>query len=156
MKVAKRYFEVFKPYGIAPTRATKNSAGYDFYVPDEIVLEPGESKVIKLGVRAFMQPDEVLLIHIRSSIGMKRNTILGNVTGVIDSDYFGNKDNGGEICLCLKNIGDVPCYINAKERVAQGIFTKYLLTDDDSVQTERVGGIGSSNERMEEESVTTE
>ena len=154
MKKVYRFFEVMKPYGILPKRATKKSAGYDFYVPDEVILEPGESKVIKLGIRAYMQSDEVLMIHIRSSIGMKRNTILGNVTGVIDSDYYGNEDNGGEICLCLKNIGDVPCYINAHERVAQGIFTKYLLTDDDHTENERVGGIGSTNEGISENAET--
>ena len=140
-----RKFEIMRPEGIIPLRGTSYSAGYDFAVPEEVTIEPGEQKTVKLAVCAQMEKDEVLLIFIRSSLGMKKGLILANGTGVIDSDYYGNPSNGGEICVCLKNLSDKSCTIQKGERVAQGIFVKYLTTDDDAAEGKtRTGGIGST------------
>lgn len=59
-------------------------------------------------------------------------------------DYYNNEDNEGHIMLALHNNTDEPITINGGEHVAQGVFVKYLCTDD-TVMKERKGGIGSTN-----------
>lgn len=144
-----RYFEVMREDGIMPKRSTKYSAGYDLFLPTDFAkpqpVLPGETIFFKLGIRAAMQPDEVLLIVVRSSVGIKKGLVLSNGTGVIDSDYYGNPFNGGEICMSLRNVGHEVQYLEPGMKIAQGIFVKYLTTDDDDVSSERVGGIGSTS-----------
>ena len=92
-----------------------------------------------------MLPDEVLEIYPRSSIGFKKGLMLVNTVGIIDSDYYSNKSNDGNIGFKLKNLTDKEVRIEAGERVLQGIFKKYLTIDNDECNKERVGGIGSTN-----------
>ena len=71
--------------------------------------------------------------------------MLCNGTGVIDSTFYNNPDNEGNISCALYNYGDEPQTINAGERVMQGVFIKYLLIEDDKPLNETLtGGIGSS------------
>lgn len=128
-----------------PTRADNGSAGYDFYSPETFTIEPNSTILIKSFIKASMQPDEVLLLYVRSSIGIRKGVTLTNGTGVIDSTYYNNPDNEGNICMALKNNTDVPVTIQKDERVMQGVFVKYLTVDDDKPLSEtRKGGIGSS------------
>lgn len=152
-KPRKRGFEVvddkhrtFKEQEIIlPTRADRGSAGYDFRTPKLIVLEPNERKLVFTDVKAYMLEDEELELHIRSSIGVKKGVILSNATGIIDSSYYSNKETGGNIGLPLWNTSDKTVLIEAQERVAQGIFKKYLTIDDDKpLKENRTGGFGSS------------
>ena len=129
-----------------PVRGSSSSAGYDIYTPVEIVIPPnGISDVIFTDVKAYMLPDEVLEIYPRSSIGFKKGLMLVNTVGIIDSDYYSNKNNDGNIGFKLKNLTDKEVRIEAGERVLQGIFKKYLTIDNDDCNKERVGGIGSTN-----------
>lgn len=131
--------------GILPTRNDKGSAGYDFYTPIDLVIEPGEKIIFKTNIKAQMEQDEMLMLHVRSSIGIKRHLILSNCTGIIDSTYYNNADNEGNIMGALYNYGNTTQTIKAGERVMQGIFVKYLTTDDDKpVNENRIGGVGSS------------
>lgn len=131
-----------------PTRATKHSAGYDFYLPCDITLKPHErTGIIHTDVKAYMQEDEVLSLHIRSSIGIKKGVILSNVTGIVDSDYFSNPDNDGNIGIALYNTTDKVVKLKKGERIMQGVFSKYLTVDDDQTSTERNGGFGSSGSK---------
>ena len=91
-----------------------------------------------------MGEDEVLMIHPRSSIGFKKKLMLVNTTGIIDSDYYENPDNDGNIGFAFYNMSDVDVLIKAGERVLQGIFTKYLITEDDNADEVRTGGTGST------------
>lgn len=128
-----------------PRRATKKSAGYDFYSPCYFQLAPGETIKIPTGVKAYMQDNEVLNIYIRSSLGFKYDVVLSNNVGIIDADYV-NADNEGHIWIKLINHGDKTLEIDKGEAFAQGIFTTYLVTDDDKpVKEDRTGGIGSTN-----------
>ena len=70
--------------------------------------------------------------------------VIANGTGIIDSSYFGNPDNDGNIGFRLLNLGDKPYVINVGDRIGQGIFSKYLITDDDNASGDRLGGFGSS------------
>lgn len=127
-----------------PTRGTKNSAGYDFYSPDEYIVRPNEIVKIWTDIKAYMQSDEFLMLNVRSSMGGK--FMLANTIGVVDSDYYSNIDNDGNIGFFLKNISDQTQLIKQGERIGQGIFIKYLKINNDNTISERKGGIGSTNE----------
>lgn len=128
-----------------PTRGSIHSAGYDFYAYDDYTIEPKESILIRTGVKAYMPPDEYLDLRVRSSLGIKRQLMLATGASVIDSDYYNNEENEGEIMVVLYNYGDTTQHILAGERIVQGIFTKYFLIDNDDAVDKRTGGTGSTN-----------
>ena len=121
-----------------PRRATKYSAGYDFYAAVSAEIKPGEKYVIPTNTAVEMDEDDVLLIFPRSSYSIKFGLELVNSVGVIDADY---KD---QIFICYRNTGDEPFFIKRGDRIAQGVFVKFLKTDDDSASGERHGGVGST------------
>ena len=128
-----------------PTRKTKGSAGYDFYLPCDVVLEPyGDSPIIQTGVKAYMPEDEVLLLFIRSSVGIVKNVVLSNNVGVIDSSYADNPDNEGNIGLKLHNNSPHTVEFKKGERIMQGVFVKYSVVIGDQATEDRKGGIGST------------
>ena len=126
-----------------PTRSDPRSAGYDFYSPIDITIQPGEKQLIWTDIKAYMLPDEVLQLYVRSSMG-KYPVVIANGTGIIDSSYFENVNNDGNIGFNLLNLSNKPYEIHIGDRIGQGIFGKYLVTDDDNATGERAGGFGSS------------
>ncbi|MBF2429810.1 dCTP deaminase/dUTPase family protein [Listeria welshimeri] len=128
-----------------PIRGDKGSAGYDFFSNETVTIAPEEKHIFWTDIKSYMQEDEVLNIHVRSSIGIKKGLLLCNGTGIIDSSYYSNPGNDGNIGIAIKNFSTAPVEITAGERVAQGIFQKYLVADTDILANEsRVGGIGST------------
>ena len=140
-KVDGKFYENIK----IPERSTKNSAGYDFYLPYDVVIPKGKTVVLSTGIKACMNNDEFLMVVIRSSLGVKKGLKMANQVGIIDSDYYNNIDNEGHVWICLQNEGNKDYIINVGDSFAQGIFTKYLLADDDNSSGVRVGGLGSTN-----------
>ncbi|ABB14538.1 MULTISPECIES: dUTP diphosphatase [Carboxydothermus] len=137
----------FEDKGInIPQRKTKASAGYDLEAAIDVVLNPGEVKLVPTGVKAYMPEDEVLLIYIRSSLAVKKGLLLANGVGVVDADYYDNPENEGHIMIPLFNPGKEPVTIRKGERIAQGIFTRYLKADDDEALGQRTGGFGSTGQ----------
>ena len=135
----------FNNSGILPTRADNGSAGYDFYSTEKFEIKPNEMVKIHTYIKASMEIDEVLMMYVRSSIGIKRNLMLCNGTGVIDSTYYNNPDNEGDIICAIYNYGKETQVIEKGERIAQGVFLKYLTCENDKVLNKtRTGGIGSS------------
>ncbi len=130
---------------VLPVRKTKNSAGYDFISFKDIVIEPGEVRKLPTGIKVRLNEDEFLGIFVRSSMGFKYNVRMCNQVGIIDSDYYNNKDNEGHIWIALQNHGDKDYVIKKGDAFGQGVFMKYLVTDDDMTVDERVGGLGSTN-----------
>lgn len=128
-----------------PKRATKGSAGYDFFAPVDIVLNPGETVKIPTGIRVEMNPDWVLKLYPRSGLGFKYRLQLNNTVGIIDSDYF-YSDNEGHIFSKITNDTNEgkTVTISAGTGVMQGIFLEYGITEDDDVTTVRNGGFGST------------
>lgn len=130
---------------ILPVRGDYRSAGYDFYSKETVTIDPGKQHLFWTDVKAYMQDDEVLNVHVRSSIGVKKGLVLANTTGIIDASYYSNPDNDGNIGICLKNTTNQPVQILEDERIAQGVFSKYLVADEDTtLHSERSGGFGSS------------
>ena len=128
-----------------PTRADRGSAGYDFYSAIDFEIKPGETKIVPTDVKAKMLTNEVLMLFVRSSIGIKKNIVLANGTGVIDSTYYSNPANDGNICGAFTNLGTETQVFKAGERLMQGVFLEYLTTvDDNPVNAQRTGGVGSS------------
>jgi len=137
--------ELYESYEL-PKRKTKNAAGYDFFALFDKNLVPGESVIIKTGIKADMNPDEVLLILNRSSLGFKHNIRIVNQVGVIDADYYNNIDNEGQILIKIQNEGDHDYFIEKGSSIGQGMFIKFLKVDDEEeITTVRTGGIGSTN-----------
>ena len=145
MKTKIRGFEKLSEEGIIPTRATKNSAGYDFYVPVNTLIKAGEKVGIPSYICAYMQEDEYLSIHIRSSMAIKKGLELVNQTGIVDSDYYHNPENMGHIIIWVKNTTSEDILLKQGDRIAQGIFHKYLKADDDDAKEVRLGGFGSTS-----------
>ena len=130
---------------ILPKRSTLNSAGYDFYSVISFTLSPGERRVIPTGIKVSMNSNEFLSIYIRSSLGFKWNIRMCNQVGIIDADYYNNSENEGHIFVCLMNEGNKVLEIKKGDRIVQGIFMPFLITDDDKTTDIRMGGIGSTN-----------
>ena len=150
MELKQRYrgFEILEDYigkNInLPIRMTAESAGYDFESAADVLLVRQKIVLVPTGLKAFMLPDEVLLIYIRSSLAYKNQIMLANGVGVIDADY------NGHILFPMINLGDEDFYIYKGMRIAQGIFQKYLTVDGDEtgqtadLKTLRHGGFGST------------
>jgi dUTP pyrophosphatase len=145
-----RYFEVVKNESRMsdgeiklPFRSDKGSAGYDFTSPVNVIIPPNESRLVFTDVKACMNEDEVLKLYVRSSMG-KTPVVIANGTGIIDSSYYGNQYNDGNIGFRLLNLSDENYVIHKGDRIGQGVFQKYLTVDDDDTDGERTGGFGSS------------
>jgi len=127
-----------------PSRGTTKAAGYDFYSPNDFVIEPGQTCMIWTDIKAFFSEDEVLKIYPRSSMSVQRNLVLKNTVGIIDSDYYENKSNDGNIGIALWNTGNISQSVKQGEKIAQGIFEKYYTTTEANLISERQGGFGST------------
>ncbi|BBB93127.1 deoxyuridine 5'-triphosphate nucleotidohydrolase [Methylomusa anaerophila] len=127
-----------------PGRKTKQSAGYDLAAAEDVVVPPSQIILVPTGLKAYMQPDEYLGIHIRSGLSVKRGLSLINGQGIIDSDYYNNPENEGHIMIALYNHSSSSVHIQKGERIAQGVFYKYLLADNDDANESRSGGFGST------------
>ena len=129
-----------------PKRGTKNAAGYDFYALYDYTLKPGEIMKIPTGIKVCMEEDDVLFLIDRSSMGFKYNVRMCNQVGVIDADYYNNNDNEGHMWIKIQNEGDKDYIVKKGDAMIQGIFMKYLKVDDEEIiENERIGGIGSTN-----------
>lgn len=122
--------ELYKSYAL-PKRETKTSAGYDFFALNDFTLKPNETMKIPTGVKVQMEDDDVLLLVDRSSMGFKYNVRLCNQVGVIDADYYNNKDNEGHMWIRIQNEGDKDFVVKKGEGMCQGLFVKYLTVDDE-------------------------
>ena len=149
---------------VLPERSTRYSAGYDFRAVADVVvpsiwqlafkhftnvLTGGTEKVsiaptkVHTGVKAYMEDDEYLQVVSRSS-NSKLGLIMPHSVGIVDKDYVNNPENDGEILCVFWNFGFIPKVIQKGDRIGQGIFIKFLRTEDDNATGLRSGGWGSS------------
>ena len=134
-----------------PERKTKYSAAYDFEAAEDCIIpafKPGMAPtLVKTGIKAYMQEDEVLMLYNRSSNPKKKGLVLANGVGVIDKDYYGNSDNDGHIMFAFYNFKDEDTTIKKGEAIGQGLFAKYLVVDSDQANGTRKGGFGSTDKK---------
>ena len=159
-----------------PVRATKNSAGYDFFAAKEVVIpaycnimeEMGNyvakripygledlkriakstglrPSLIPTGVKCQLDPDKYLELSVRSSTPLYGWIVLANGVGIIDSDYYNNQGNEGEIFFQVINFSPVDIVIHEGDKIGQGIIKPYLLADNDIASGDRIGGFGSTS-----------
>ena len=155
-----RKFAVAKGYedkGVnLPKRATKNAAGYDFEASEDVLIpsiwkqiaagvpkEKVKPTMVGTGIKAQMGEDEVLMMYNRSG-NPKLGLVLANGVGVVDSDYFENPGNDGHIFFAFFNFSPEDVLVSKGQKIGQGVFQKFLLTDDDKTTGIRVGGFGST------------
>ena len=124
----------------------RDGHGFEEVKDTDKLLKP---TLVHTGIKAQMNEDEVLELYNRSSNPKKLGLILANGVGVVDSDYYGNQDNDGEIMFAFFNFKPWDVTIHAGDRIGQGVFKQYLrpqeglrIKDD-----ERVGGFGSTGGR---------
>ena len=131
-----------------PRRATEGSAGYDFALPFDLSLAPGQTAKIPTGIRAQIDEGWVLMIYPRSGLGFKYRLQLNNTVGVIDSDYY-NSSNEGHIFIKITNDSNEEKTLSLTEGecFAQGVFTPFGITVDDAADGVRDGGFGSTDIR---------
>lgn len=128
-----------------PKRATKGSAGYDFFAPFSFSLPPGATIKLPTGIRVKMDEDWVLKLYPRSGLGFKYRLQMNNTVGIIDSDYF-YSDNEGHIFIKMTNDSNEGKTVEVSQGTgfAQGIFLEYGITVDDDAEGVRNGGFGST------------
>ena len=149
----KRGFEIAKGFEnhdiTMPVRKTKSSAGYDVCAAEDCVIPPytfgSKPTLVKTGIKAYMPEDEYLMLCNRSSNPFKKGLVLANSVGIIDADFYGNPDNDGAFSYAFYNYFTEPLEIKKGEVIGQAIFYKYMITDDDNAEGERIGGFGSTS-----------
>lgn len=159
-----------------PVRKTARSAGYDFEVAEDILVEPhfhlkmimendtyygphtleeiaavtkrtqAKPTLVPTGMKCQLADDEYLELSIRSSGPLKHWLMLANSVGIIDADYYNNPDNEGHIYFQVINLSPVPIQLKKGDIIGQGIIHKYITTEDDCANGERKGGFGSTSE----------
>ena len=141
LEVVRKIYDSIK----LPKRATKGSAGFDFFAPVGIALAPGETMKVPTGIRCEMEYDWVLKLYPRSGLGFKYRLQLNNTVGIIDADYF-YSDNEGHIFAKITNDSNEgkTVEIPAGTGFIQGIFLEYGITVDDDATEIRNGGFGST------------
>lgn len=128
-----------------PRRATAGSAGYDFFLPAELKLAPGETVKIPTGIRVWMEPEWVLKCYPRSGLGFKYRLQLNNTVGIIDSDYYASDNEGHIFCKMTNDTNEGKTIeLGAGQGFMQGIFVEYGITLDDDATEIRNGGFGST------------
>ena len=129
-----------------PNYASKGSAGLDLRacVEQSLLIRPGETELIPTGISIFIKdPNYAALILPRSGLGHKHGIVLGNLVGLIDSDYQ------GELLVSCWNRGDKEFTINSLDRIAQLVLVPVLQPSFNLVEeyenTERgESGFGST------------
>lgn len=127
-----------------PRRATKMSAGYDFFAPFSFSLEPGESIKFPTGIGVELDSSLFLACYPRSGLGFKHKMHLWNTVGIIDADYQ-FAENEGHIAVKICNGSDHRIDIEKGQAFMQGIIQQYFITEDDAADRVRTGGFGSTD-----------
>ncbi|PMS36203.1 deoxyuridine 5'-triphosphate nucleotidohydrolase [Trinickia symbiotica] len=129
-----------------PAYATPGSAGLDLRacLDEPLTIEPGETRLVPTGLAIHVgDPGYAALILPRSGLGHKHGIVLGNLVGLIDSDYQ------GELMISTWNRGQTTFTLNPMERLAQLVIVPIVQAQfnivDDFVESERgAGGFGST------------
>lgn len=129
-----------------PAYATEGSAGLDLRacLDAPLVLAPGQSELIATGMAIHIgRPDMAAVILPRSGLGHKHGIVLGNLVGLIDSDYQ------GPLMVSCWNRGQTPFTIEPFERIAQLVIVpvvqaQFQVVDEFAASARGEGGFGST------------
>lgn len=129
-----------------PAYATSGSAGLDLRacISEPMVLKPGQTELVPSGIAIHLaDPGLAAVVLPRSGMGHKHGIVLGNLVGLIDSDYQ------GQILVSLWNRGAATFTLNPMERIAQLVVVPVVqvgfnIVDDFATSTRGTGGFGST------------
>jgi dUTP pyrophosphatase len=129
-----------------PQHATAGSAGMDLRacLENPLTLAPGAAELIPTGISIYIaEPDLAAVLLPRSGLGHKNGIVLGNLVGLIDSDYQ------GPLMVSIWNRGASPFVVNPGDRIAQMVFVPVVqvgfeVVEDFSATARGTGGFGSS------------
>jgi len=129
-----------------PGYATEGSAGMDLRacIDEALEIQPGETQLIPTGLAIHVaDPSLAAVLLPRSGLGHKHGIVLGNLVGLIDSDYQ------GQLFVSCWNRGDTPFVINIGERIAQMVFVpvvqaSFEVVDEFDTSDRGDGGFGHS------------
>lgn len=132
-----------------PQRATSGSAGLDLCacIDEHIHVAPGETHLIPTGIAIHINDNHLAAMLLpRSGLGHKRGIVLGNLVGLIDSDYQ------GQVFVSLWNRGDAPFTLEPGDRIAQMIFvpivpTEFEVVDEFGQSGRGPGGFGHTGNK---------
>jgi dUTP diphosphatase len=132
-----------------PSYATPGAAGLDLRacVDAPLVIEPGTTHLVRTGMAIHLaDPGYAALILPRSGLGHKHGIVLGNLVGLIDSDYQ------GELMVSTWNRGAAPFTLNPLERLAQLVIVPVVqahfnIVDEFPASERGAGGFGSTGTR---------
>jgi dUTP pyrophosphatase len=128
---------------VIPAYQTKEAAGFDLHSIEDVVINPGERKLIGTGLAFEIEYGYEVQIRPRSGLAYKHGITVLNTPGTIDSDYR------GEIKVLLINLGSEPFEIKKGERIAQAVVAPVIQAEiievDELSDTQRgSGGFGST------------
>lgn len=131
-----------------PRRSTVGSAGYDFYLPNNIDVPDGSAALIPTGICCKIEEGWMLSLFPRSGHGFKYGIHLANTVGIVDLDYY-FADNEGHIMVKLVNDSILKKNVHFEKHTAfcQGIFMPFGITVDDDADGVRHGGFGSTDSK---------
>jgi deoxyuridine 5'-triphosphate nucleotidohydrolase len=129
-----------------PQHATTGSAGMDLRacIDAPLLLAPGSAELIPTGISIYIaDPGLAAVLLPRSGLGHKNGIVLGNLVGLIDSDYQ------GPLMVSVWNRGAAPFSVNPGDRIAQMVFVPVVqvafeVVEDFSATARGTGGFGSS------------
>ena len=135
--------------GMLPHYASAGSAGLDLRacIEKELTLQPGESKLVSSGIAIHIgDPGYAAIILPRSGLGAKSGIVLGNLVGLIDSDYQ------GPLMVSLWNRGQAPFAIQPMDRIAQLVVVpvqqvEFQVVEEFAASERGSGGFGSTGHR---------
>lgn len=147
MKKVRGFEHIKGSFATTPQRSTSGSAGYDLRAYKTVDIPPMKVAYIPTGLKVYMPKDEYFKIVPRSSLFKKYHCIMPGSEGVIDHDYYNNQENEGHFKIVLLNLSNTETVtVRLGDRIAQGIFCKYLTTDNDKpILDLRTGGFGSTD-----------
>ncbi len=132
-----------------PRRATNGSAGLDLCacIDEHIHIAPGETHLIPTGIAIHIKESNLAAVLLpRSGLGHKHGIVLGNLVGLIDSDYQ------GQVFVSLWNRGNLPFVLEPGDRIAQMVFvpvvqTEFEIVDEFKTSTRSGGGFGHTGKK---------
>ena len=127
-----------------PERGTKTAVAYDVFSPIDFEVKPLERFMLWSDIKAKFNDDEALLINVRSSMG-KHGIMLANTQGWVESDYYENESNDGNLGLMFMNLGSETWKVKKGDKVGQCMFIKYLTSENGNTDIIRTGGYGSTD-----------
>jgi dUTP pyrophosphatase len=119
---------------------------FDLQLPEDVIIPANSVKIVPTNVRGKVGEDAVILLFMNPQLAIFNNLELANGVGIVDSDYYANKDNLGNIGFVLFNPGYAPVKLTQGTVLGQSLAVNFFKAEnDEEVDVEREGGHGSTN-----------